>query len=516
MGARRPTTQAMTAQGTTPRSPAASPGQGVLDAVVVGSGFGGLGAALSLAERGARVVLCEALNYPGGCASTFSRDGYRFEAGATLFSGFAQGQLFRRWIDAHGLEVPLDWLEPVVELRAPLGEDPAAALAIGRHPGDLERALAALPGAPAEALARFFALQRRVADTLWEVLEDERLLPPLGPAALARHALRLPRYAPLASLVGRPLSTVLARYGLADWQPLRLALDALCQITVQCGVDEAEAPMALSVMDYYSRGTAHVRGGIGTLATAMAGAIERAGSEVRFSSRVRSARREGDLWAVETRTGTLRARALLLNLLPEDAARLLDSSSRRLARLQQRVEGGWGAAMLYRVVRTPSGAPASPHHLQLVADAGKPLRDGNHCFVSISGEADAGRAPEGHRTVTVSTHVAIGAKGDAAARTQEVQDRMRATLALRAPEWEETVHELPGSPRTFARFTGRTRGWVGGIPRRAGLANYGQLGPLRIDRAAWLIGDTAFPGQSTLATATGGVQTATAVLKSLR
>ena len=93
---------------------------------------------------------------------------------------------------------------------------------------------------------------------------------------------------------------------------------------------------------------------------------------------------------------------------------------------------------------------------------------------------------------------------------------MRATLALRASEWEDVVHELPGSPRTFARFTGRTRGWVGGIPRRAGLANYAQLGPLRIDRRAWLIGDTAFPGQSTLATATGGVQTATAVLRSLR
>lgn len=494
------------------------PAGDVLDAIVVGSGFGGLGAALSLAERGARVVLCEALNYPGGCASTFSRDGYRFEAGATLFSGFAEGQLFQRWITTHGLEVPLDWLEPVVELRAPLGADAEGTLAIDRHPGGLERALAALPGAPVEDLSRFFALQRRVADALWEVLEDESLLPPLGPTALARHALRLARYAPLASLVGRPLVSVLARFDLADWQPLRLTLDALCQITVQCGVGEAEAPMALSVMDYYSRGTAHVRGGIGTLATAMAGAIESAGGEVRFSSRVRSARREGDVWTVETRKGTLRARSLLMNLLPEDAARVMGSSTTRLARLQRRVESGWGAAMLYRVVRSPAGADASPHHLQLVADPARPLQDGNHCFVSISGEADEGRAPAGQRTLTISTHTAIEGEGEegTGTRIQEVQDRMRATLALRASEWEDVVHELPGSPRTFARFTGRTRGWVGGIPRRAGLANYAQLGPLRIDRRAWLIGDTAFPGQSTLATATGGVQTATAVLRSLR
>jgi phytoene dehydrogenase-like protein len=40
----------------------------VVDALVVGAGFGGLGAALSLAERGAWVVIYEALKYPGGHA----------------------------------------------------------------------------------------------------------------------------------------------------------------------------------------------------------------------------------------------------------------------------------------------------------------------------------------------------------------------------------------------------------------------------------------------------------------
>ena len=53
--------------------------------------------------------------------------------------------------------------------------------------------------------------------------------------------------------------------------PLRTYLDALCQITVQCGATEAEAPFALGAMDYYWRGTGHVRGGIGQLASALAG-----------------------------------------------------------------------------------------------------------------------------------------------------------------------------------------------------------------------------------------------------
>jgi glycine/D-amino acid oxidase-like deaminating enzyme len=38
------------------REPEAS---GTFDALIIGAGFGGLGAALSLSERGARVCLCE-------------------------------------------------------------------------------------------------------------------------------------------------------------------------------------------------------------------------------------------------------------------------------------------------------------------------------------------------------------------------------------------------------------------------------------------------------------------------
>ena len=50
-----------------------------VDAVVVGAGFGGIGAALRLAEGGARVLLAERTTYPGGCACTFEFEGDRFE-----------------------------------------------------------------------------------------------------------------------------------------------------------------------------------------------------------------------------------------------------------------------------------------------------------------------------------------------------------------------------------------------------------------------------------------------------
>lgn len=53
-------------------------------AVVIGSGFGGLAAAVRLAARGVKVTVCERLDAPGGRAYVYRQDGYTFDAGPTI------------------------------------------------------------------------------------------------------------------------------------------------------------------------------------------------------------------------------------------------------------------------------------------------------------------------------------------------------------------------------------------------------------------------------------------------
>ena len=53
-------------------------------AVVIGSGFGGLAAAIRLGARGYRVTVLERLEQPGGRARTFRQDGFSFDAGPTI------------------------------------------------------------------------------------------------------------------------------------------------------------------------------------------------------------------------------------------------------------------------------------------------------------------------------------------------------------------------------------------------------------------------------------------------
>jgi phytoene dehydrogenase-like protein len=267
-----------------------------------------------------------------------------------------------------------------------------------------------------------------------------------------------------------------------------------------------------------------VRGGIGVLAEALSAAVRAHGGEVHLANAVRSVSAEQDGFAVATRHGTLHARAVVANALPHGVRTLLgrvEGDLPHLDRIAERVEDGWGAAMLYLAVEPPEGADASAHHLQIVQREDEPFAEGNHLFASVSGALDTGRAPPGLRTITVSTHVPMPALRALPADRQgayiaDIQRRMRAGLDASAPEWmQRVVHAETASPRTFERFTRRFWGYVGGAPRRAGIGACRGIGVTSVLRGLYLVGDSVFPGQSTLATAIGGVRVAERIARDL-
>lgn len=482
-----------------------------VDVAVIGAGFGGLGAALELARGGAKVALFEALKYPGGCASTFTRRGHEFEAGATLFSGFGEGQYFRRLADEVGLDMTFVPLDPVVELRT--GE---FALSIPPDREEFIRRFLALPGAPQQELRLFFDKQRVVADTLWALFDDPALLPPFGLPEFVAHLARTPRYAGLLPLVSRTLEDVLKRWNVAGYEPLRIYLDAVSQITIQTGVKEAEAPFALATMDYFFRGTGHIDGGVGRLAWAMARAFEAHGGRLYMADRVTGLERSASGWTVRSRRRTLHAGQVVANMLPQDLMKMGVGPNDRLSAMARRVETGWGATMLYFALGQVDGG-LSPHHYELVADTGQAFVEGNHVFCSLSG-ADEHKGPDGVRTMTCSTHVPMAAMRVMSEKARGVyvagvQQKMRETIALRAPELLQDVRmEMTGSPRTFQRFTLRSEGLVGGIPRRVGWQNYADMFAGAVAPGVHLVGDSVFPGQSTLATTIGGAKLAQRLL----
>ena len=71
---------------TTPLATRLNPPAGKPHAVVIGSGFGGLAAAVRLGARGYRVTVLEKLDAPGGRAYVYRQDGFTFDAGPTVIT----------------------------------------------------------------------------------------------------------------------------------------------------------------------------------------------------------------------------------------------------------------------------------------------------------------------------------------------------------------------------------------------------------------------------------------------
>ena len=465
------------------------------DLTVIGAGFGGLAAALTAAEAGRSVVLLERLGYPGGCASTFERRGHRFESGATLFSGFDPHQLFARWIARHQLDVTFEPLDPVITLRTSQFELP-----VDRDRTSFVERMSTLCGS--SDVARYFEYQKKVADTLWTLFDQPELLN-LNVRSVATLSTRANKFLPILMRANETIADVMRRYRVWRYEPMRTFANAVCQITVQASADDALATFALPAMDYFFRGTGHIRGGIGQLATAIWDRLGELGVETHYYREAKALSR-GETWMTEVRKETFASRFVAANLQPSAVSSLLGD---RVAPDRQRdVERGWGAAMLYRVIEDAPSLPRGAFHLELVDDPSAPFQEGNHIFCSVG--ADDESAVRGTRAMTISTHIPaqfVMLEGERAAHYYDaVSETMRATLAKLAPELVGPLElEMTASPRTFARFVGRPNGFVGGVPKTS-LRQIADIRPLQPRPGLYIVGDTAFPGQSTLAAAIGG------------
>jgi len=105
------------------RDKAARVGKPGRHAVVIGSGFGGLAAAIRLGARGYRVTVIEKLDGPGGRAYVFRQDGFTFDAGPTIVTApFLLEELWALCGRTLSQDVDLQPLDPFYRIRFHDGE----------------------------------------------------------------------------------------------------------------------------------------------------------------------------------------------------------------------------------------------------------------------------------------------------------------------------------------------------------------------------------------------------------
>jgi C-3',4' desaturase CrtD len=471
--------------------------------VVIGAGIGGLTAGALLATWGHEVTLLESHVDVGGCAATFFYRRFYFDCGATLAGGFRAGGPHQQVGALLGLDWPVRPVEPAMivqigDQRVVRWGDPVA-----WH----EERRRAFPGRGAQ---RFWEEQEALADRVWALAARRPAWPPEGPGdllALARRS-RLGD-AWLLPHLGRRAGDVLpSRSPL-----LRHFVDAQLLISAQTTAAETLWPYAAVALDLARQGVVEVEGGIGGLAKTLAAALRRAGGRLLTKREVTGLTWHGNrVDGVVTRRGErFPADLVLANLTPWSLVRLIGERGERAWRRRvAALPTGWGAFTLYLGVPAAAIPPGTPTHQQIVVDPSAPLGEGNSIFISLSPEWDTGRAPAGFRTVTISTHTAVAPwwslEGAAylerrACYTERVLHAAEGVL----PAVRQARLVLPGTPRTFQRFTRRHRGFVGGLGQRSLWSN---LSPRTGIPNLLLVGDSVFPGQSTAAVSLGALRVA--------
>jgi phytoene dehydrogenase-like protein len=81
------------------------------DVIVIGSGAGGMAAAVPLEQAGLRVLVCEQHEVPGGWTHSFTLGGYRFSPGVHYIGSLGEGETLRRTYEGLGVSGDIAFCE---------------------------------------------------------------------------------------------------------------------------------------------------------------------------------------------------------------------------------------------------------------------------------------------------------------------------------------------------------------------------------------------------------------------
>jgi C-3',4' desaturase CrtD len=480
--------------------------------VVIGAGVGGLTAAALLAKDGYEVTVLEAHVYPGGCAGTFYHQGYRFDAGATLAGGFQAGGPHAIVGDLLGITWPIRRAEPAWTIQLP---DRRVVRWGYEEQWQAERETQ-LP-----AMRHFWRQQEYVAQAVWQFAARIPAYPPSSLGDIVRLGAKIrPAMLPIAPLALTSFGAWLRANRIHD-RASRAFIDGQLLISAQVTAENANALYGAIAMDLPRVGAHHVIGGIGNIAQTLVEAFQRLGGTYLKRQAVTSLTPldQGRYRVSTNKDLVIEADAVLANLTPWALRDLLgDHVPASLVRETQQRPDTWGAYTVYMGVES-SAVESECDHYQVIRDYGQPLGEANSVFISLNDPHDSSRAPQGQRTVTMSTHTNIAEwyrlqRDDPEAyhaRREAYQERFLQAAESVLPTIRQGIRFIMnGTPQTFQKFTRRPRGMVGGFAQTSLLAARGpQTGLPNL----WLVGDSVFPGQSTAGVTAGGMRVAADVAR---
>ncbi|MEH1926321.1 MAG: carotenoid isomerase [Nostoc sp.] len=481
-----------------------------IDAIVIGSGIGGLVTATQLAAKGAKVLVLERYLIPGGSAGYFERQGYRFDVGASMIFGLGENgttNLLTRALSAVNVsqEVIADPVQ--IHYHLPQGLD----LKVDRVYEKFLQNLTAHFRHEEQGIRRFYDECQKV----FKCLNSMDLLSLEEP----RYLLRVFFQHPLACLglvkyLPQNAGDVARRY-IKDPQLLKfIDMECYCWSVVPSDM----TPMINAGMVFSDRhygGVNYPKGGVGQIAQKLVEGLEKAGGKIQYQARVTKILTEqGKAVGVQLANGKVyRGKRIVSNatrwdtfeqLLP--AAEMPDNEKK----WQQNYQKSPSFLSLHIGVKESVLRAGTECHHILLEDWEKMTAAEGTLFVSIPTLLDPDLAPNGYHIIHAFTPDWIDewqelSPSQYETKKEEAAWRIIDRLEKIFPGLDAGLDYLEvGTPRTHRRFLGREDGTYGPIPRRK---LWGLL-KMPFNRTAipglYCVGDSTFPGQGLNAVAFSG------------
>ncbi len=486
------------------------------DAIVIGSGIGGLVTATQLAAKGAKVLVLERYTIPGGSSGGFKREGYTFDVGASMIFGFGEKgytNLLTRALSDSGEKC--ETIPDPVQLAYHLPDE--LEVIVNR---EYEKFISGLiKSFPHEAngIRSFY----KVCWQVFNCLDSMPLLSIEDPTYLAKVFFK----APFACL------------GLARWLPFNVGDVArkyikdkrlLRFIDIECfcwSVMPAErTPMINAGMvfsDRHAGGINYPKGGVGVIAEKLVKGLENNGGKIIYKARVKKILVSGN-----TATGVKLANGEIFNgkNIISNATRwdtfggegvkepLIDKNKTPVSETKWRTRYQPSPSFLsLHLGVTNDSIPKDSHCHHLILNKWEEMEmEQGVAFISIPTILDPSLAPKGNHIVHAFTPSSMeewqGLSPSAyAKKKKEDSESLISKIKQVFPSIESNIsHKEVGTPKSHRRFLGRHNGTYGPIPS---LALPGLL-PMPFNTTAikrlYCVGDSCFPGQGLNAVAFSG------------
>ena len=490
--------------------------KGNFDAIIIGSGIGGLVTASQLAAKGAQVLVLEKYIIPGGSGGSFKRKGYTFDVGASMIFGFGDKgytNLLTRAlkdVDEKCETIP----DPVqLEYHLPNKFD----ISVDKNYEKFINKLSATFPKEKEGIRKFYD----TCSNVFKCLDSMPLLSIEDPSYLFKVFFKSP----------------LSCLGLARWLPVNAGdvarkfikdPELLRFIDIECFcwsvMPALKTPMINAGMVFTDRhvgGINYPRGGVGKIAEKLVSGIEKLGSKIRYKANVTEILiKEEKAVGVRLSNGEeIYSNIIVSNSTRWDTFGLEDKKKGLIANKNvPKSEYKW--AETYK----PSPSFVSIHlgvekniirdnfncHHIIVENWDNLENEKGVIFVSIPTLLDSSLAPDGKHIVHAFTPSSMN-EWEGLSRKEYLQKKeeyfsfLIERISTILPNLQKNIeHKEIGTPKTHKKFLGRYQGSYGPIPSQKLLG----LLPMPFNstkiKNLYCVGDSCFPGQGLNAVAFSG------------